>query len=109
MALLSEIDWVILLGAAAFLLLGPNNGQFVRQIGRWYGRAVRLKGELLNEVRRAADLPPVVAGQPSSLRATLLDWNPNLSVTYPAPAVGAAASAWSLARPSVGIDFPERP
>ncbi|HZY70368.1 MAG TPA: hypothetical protein VFF67_05245 [Thermoplasmata archaeon] len=109
MALLSEIDWVILVGAAAFLLLGPNNGQFVRQVGRWYGRAVRLKGELLNEVRRAADLPPVVPGQPSSLRATLLDWSPNLAVTYPAPSVGVAASAWSVARPTASEEAREHP
>ena len=57
MALTSDFDWAILLGVAALLLLGPNNGPLLRTVGRWYGRAMRLKQELLGELTRAAELP----------------------------------------------------
>ena len=72
MALFSDIDWIIVLGVGALLLFGPEGGTTVRQLGRWYGRALRLKQELLSEVARAADLPLPAGGAPGSLRAALL-------------------------------------
>lgn len=72
MALLSDIDWLIILGIGAFLLLGNDSGRTVRQLGRWYGRAVRLKQELVGEIARAADLPLGAGANPGSLRAALL-------------------------------------
>lgn len=56
----------------AFLLVGGDHREIFRTLGRWYGKAVRLKRDLLAEVTRAADLPPPRPGQPVSLRATLL-------------------------------------
>jgi hypothetical protein len=75
MALFSDIDWVILLAAAAFLLLGKENGQLLRTVGRWYGRAGRLKQELLSEFTKAAELP-APSGAPLTIRGTLLGLDP---------------------------------
>ncbi len=72
MALFSDIDWIILLGVGGLLLLGPNNPQLLRTVGRWYGRAMRLKQELLSEVSRAAEIPSLADGRAPSLRSTLL-------------------------------------
>ncbi len=72
MALLSEIDWLIILGAGAFLLLGKENGAFLRQLGRYYGKLVRLKQELLSDFARAADLPPPVPGRPTTIRSAIV-------------------------------------
>jgi hypothetical protein len=72
MALFSDIDWLIVLGIGALLLLGRGGGATVRQLGRWYGRAVRLKQELVSEVARAAELPLPAGTTPGSLRAALL-------------------------------------
>ncbi len=72
MALFSDIDWIIILGLGAFLLLGHDSAGTVRQFGRWYGRAMRLKQELVSEVARAADLPIAPGGNTASLRAALL-------------------------------------
>jgi hypothetical protein len=106
MALFSEIDWVILLGVAAFLLFGQSSGTFVREVGRWYGRVLRLKSELLGELRKAADLPIPIAGATPSIRATFLEWDPRsdavssvttgLAPAYAAPTPG----SWSVAPPS---------
>lgn len=97
MALFSEIDWVILLAAAAFLLLGKENGQLLRTVGRWYGRAGKLKQELLSEFTRAAEIPAPPGG-PLSIRGALLGLDPTptrvsgipVAVTTP-PAVLARA------------------
>jgi hypothetical protein len=72
MALFSDIDWAILLIAAAFLLFGKENQAVLRTIGRYYGRAMRLKQELLSEFTQAADLPMRSGGGPPSLRDALL-------------------------------------
>ena len=72
MALFSDLDWIIVLGVAAFLLFGRDGGATVRQLGRWYGRALRLKQELVSEVARAADLPLPGGANPGSLRSALL-------------------------------------
>jgi hypothetical protein len=70
--LFSDLDWVIILGVAAFLLFGRDGGTTVRMLGRWYGRALRLKQELVSEVARAADLPLPAGASAGSLRAALL-------------------------------------
>jgi hypothetical protein len=70
-ALFSDLDWLIVLGAAALLLFGHGSASTVRQLGRWYGRALRLKQELVGELARAADLPMPADGG-GSLRAALL-------------------------------------
>jgi hypothetical protein len=72
MALFSDIDWIIIVAVAVFLLFGRGNGEVLRTLGRWYGRAGRLKQELLAEFTKAADLPPPAPGQPLSLRGALL-------------------------------------
>jgi hypothetical protein len=71
MALFSDLDWVIVLGAAAFLFLGKDQAQLLRTLGRWYGRAGRVKQELLSELTKAAEIPTSVGG-PLSIRGTLL-------------------------------------
>ena len=71
MALFSDIDWIIVLAVAAFLLLGKDSGQFLRTAGRWYARAGRLKQELLGEFARAADLPLPPPGAPLTIRGAL--------------------------------------
>ena len=71
MALFSDIDWIIIAAVAVFLLFGKENAQTLRTLGRWYGRAVRLKQELLGELTKAMDLP-AVPGPTTSLRGTLL-------------------------------------
>lgn len=71
MALFSDIDWIILLSVGAFLLFGRNNAAVLRTLGRWYGRALRLKEELWSEVARAAELPAPL-GPSGSVRASLL-------------------------------------
>ncbi len=96
MGLFSDLDWVIIAGVAAFLLLGPNSGSTVRQLGRWYGRAMRLKAELVEELARAADLPLPAGGSPGSLRAAILgldgpsDGRPGIPVAVRTPPTGAA-------------------
>ncbi|HYA54646.1 MAG TPA: hypothetical protein VEG42_03480 [Thermoplasmata archaeon] len=75
MALFSDVDWVIIAAVAAFLLFGKENGQTLRTIGRWYGRAMHLKQELLGEFAKAVDLP-VAPNQALSFRSTLLGVDP---------------------------------
>ena len=75
MALFSDIDWVIVLAAAAFLLLGKDNSELLRTVGRWYGRAGRLKQELLSELTKAAEIPTPVGG-PLTIRGALLGLDP---------------------------------
>jgi len=72
MSLFSNLDWVILLAVGAFLLLGKENGAFLRQIGRYYGRLARLKTELLSDFAKAADLPAPTSGRPLSLRTAFV-------------------------------------
>jgi hypothetical protein len=105
MALFSDVDWVILLAVAAFLLFGKDNTQVLRTLGRWYGRAGRLKQELLAEFSRAADLPQVGPGQPLSIRGALLGLDPPAPVNRRVPtAVRRAAPA--PAAPIVATSHP---
>jgi Sec-independent protein translocase protein TatA len=85
MALLSDMDWLIILAVGAFLLVGKADPQLLRTVGRWYGRAMRLKQELLSEVTRAADLPSSVTDHPVSLRNTLLGLDPPTPRPSPVP------------------------
>jgi hypothetical protein len=75
MALFSDIDWMIIAAVAAFLLLGKENGQTIRALGRWYGRALKMKQELLGEFAKATELP-VATGPQLSIRGTLLGIDP---------------------------------
>ncbi len=86
MALFSDVDWVILLVAAAFLLFGQKNGEMLRTLGRWYGRAGRLKQDLLSEFTRAADLPAAAPGSGLTIRGALLGLDPPASATRGVPA-----------------------
>ncbi|MCI4358768.1 MAG: hypothetical protein L3J99_07095 [Thermoplasmata archaeon] len=121
MALFSDIDWAILLIAAAFLLFGKESQTLLRTLGRYYGRAMRLKQELLSEFANAADLPSLSQGGPLSLRRALLDpAEPPVTSSIPAavtraPVLTATPSgsawtgalgpqSWSVAMPAVGPD-----
>jgi hypothetical protein len=72
MGFLSDIDWMIIAVVAVFLLFGRGSGDAARTVGRWYGRALRLKQELVAEVTRAAGLPAGSGTNVASLRAALL-------------------------------------
>ncbi|MGI0129834.1 MAG: hypothetical protein ACREDE_02535 [Thermoplasmata archaeon] len=100
MALFSDIDWVILLAAAAFLFLGKGNGELLRTLGRWYGRAGRLKQELLAEFTKAAEIP-AAAGGPLSIRGALLGLDPTPTQTSGIPA--------AVTRPPAGTARPIEP
>jgi len=90
MALLSDIDWIIILIAGAFLLFGQQNGEMLRTLGRWYGRAMRLKQDLLSEFSRAADLPPPGPGGSLTIRGALL--GADVSPSSPSRGVPAAVA-----------------
>lgn len=122
MALFSDIDWMIIAVVAAFLLFGRESGALLRQFGRYYGRFVRLKQELLGELTRAADLPAPSAGGTLSFRGALLGYpegsqTPGIPVAVTHPPVAAFASVaaapsaigperWSVAVPSAGLEGP---
>ena len=76
MALFSDIDWVIVLAAAAFLLLGKDNSQLLpdHRVAGTVARA-QVKQELLAEFTKAAELPAPVGGQ-LSIRGALLGLEP---------------------------------
>lgn len=86
MALFSDIDWIIIAAVAVFLVLGKDSGQLLRTMGRWYGRAGRLKQELLGEFTKAADLPLPPPGSPFSIRGALLGIEPPVTHVSGIPA-----------------------
>jgi hypothetical protein len=99
MALFSDIDWLILLVAAAFLLLGKESGPTLRMLGRWYGRAGKIKQELLSEFTKAADLP-TTPGSNLSIRGALLGLDPTPTHVSGIPAaVAISPSARATAAP----------
>lgn len=107
MALFSEVDWLILLGIGAMLLLGPQGKGTLRMLGRWYGRAMRLKDELLGELSSSAGVPAsALTGGGAGLRGYLLGPSNFASEpTAPAvPAAVAAAPAATLASVAVRLD-----
>jgi hypothetical protein len=98
MALLSDLDWLIILAVGAFLLIGKGDPQLLRTVGRWYGKAMHLKQELLSEIRRETGLPAPSPDHPISIRSTLL----GLDTDPPArPQVPIAVSPAALAVASV--------
>jgi len=100
MALFSDVDWLIVLAAAAFLLLGEKNGEVLRQLGRWYARAGRLKQELLAEFAKAADLATPTDG-PLTIRGALLGLDPTPTQRSGIPA--------AVVRPPVVVVRPIEP
>ena len=128
MALASDMDWVIIAGVASLLLFGTKGAGTMRTIGRWYGRAIRMKQQMLGEFTKAADIPLPTPGQPLSIRSALMGLEPLSSPMGGIPiAVSTATSApyrpalepsvpwagsypvptWSMAIPSVIVE-PER-
>jgi hypothetical protein len=121
-ALFSDVDWMILAVVAAFLLFGRESGALLRQFGRYYGRFVRLKQELLGELTRAADLPSPRDGNVLSFRGALMGYadgsqTPGIpaAVTHAptAPLLAVAASPggigperWSVAVPTAALEGP---
>lgn len=73
MALFSDMDWIIIAAVAVLLLFGSKNGSNVmRTVGRYYGRLMTMKQQMIGEVTKAADIPAPIPGKPTSLRAALL-------------------------------------
>jgi hypothetical protein len=99
MALFSDVDWAILLVAAAFLLFGKESGPTLRMLGRWYARAGRIKQELLEEFAKAADLP-TVPGTPLTIRGALLGLDPAPTHTSGIPAAVTVAPVASASAPT---------
>jgi hypothetical protein len=97
MGLFSDLDWVIIVAVAAFLLFGQGNRDALRTLGRWYGRANRLKQDLLSEFSRAADLPVATGGSGASIRSMLLGLDPTPGS---ASGIPAAVSREPVARPA---------
>jgi hypothetical protein len=94
MALLSDMDWLIILAVGAFLLIGKGDPQLLRTVGRWYGKAMHLKQELLSEITRESGVPLPSPDHPLSIRTTLL----GLDSDRPArPQVPLAVSAAPMA------------
>jgi Sec-independent protein translocase protein TatA len=125
MALFSDIDWVIILGVAAFFLFGQKNGEILRNLGRYYGRAMRLKQELLSEFTEAAQLPANLQSRSLSIRQVVLGYDgegrpSGVPVAVTSPPVGVrplvdphayapalAGGTWSMALASSSLPPPE--
>jgi hypothetical protein len=123
-ALFSELDWVVIAGVGGFIFFGQGNGAALRQLGRWYGRLMRLKQELLAEFTQAADLPLPQPGRPLSIRQALLEsdvpggrvsgipaavaqpprWTPAEPLGVAASLSGVGADTWSMARPGPSLE-----
>jgi hypothetical protein len=121
MALFSDIDWGILLAVAGFLFLGKESGAALRQFGRYYGRFVRLKQELLGELTRAAELPApptgallgypegsATPGIPIAVTSAPIAGAAIAAVASPAPVtpIGLGPDRWSVALPSAALEAP---
>lgn len=94
MALLSDIDWMIILVVGGLLLFGKGDPELLRTLGRWYGRALHLKQELLSEVTRAADLPTPSADRPVSIRSALFGWDTEEAARARVPVAVAPPPSW---------------
>ncbi|MCI4345650.1 MAG: hypothetical protein L3K07_02695 [Thermoplasmata archaeon] len=106
MALFSEVDWVLLLGVAVLLLLGPEGKNTMRTLGRWYGRAMHLKDELLGQLGATAGLPASALTSRPNVRAFLLGTEGSgLGASAPAiPAPVSAAPAVMLTSVAVRLE-----
>ena len=91
MALLSDMDWLIILAVGGFLLIGKADPQLLRTVGRWYGKAMHLKQELLSEITRESGLPASLPDRPISIRSTLLGLDTDEAVRPPVPMAVAPA------------------
>jgi hypothetical protein len=91
MALLSDMDWLIILAVGGFLLIGKGDPQLLRTVGRWYGKAIHLKQELLAEVTKGTEIPTAALGRPVSIRNTLLGLEADEVVRSPVPLAVAQA------------------
>ena len=91
-----------MLGVAAFLLFGRDSAAGVRQLGRWYARALNVKRELMGELARAADLPVEAGSAGGSLRAALLGLGPAERVR---PGIPAAVRVPPTASAPAAVDF----
>jgi hypothetical protein len=98
------VDWVIVVAAAAFLLFGKGNTEVLRTMGRWYGRAGRLKQDLLSEFTKAADLPSPTGGA-LTLRGALLGLDPPVTRMSGIPAAVTSAPLLPIA-PSPTVPVP---
>jgi hypothetical protein len=98
------VDWVIVVAAAAFLLFGKGNTEVLRTMGRWYGRAGRLKQDLLSEFTKAADLPSPTGGA-LTLRGALLGLDPPVTHMSGIPAAVTSAPLLPIA-PSPTVPVP---
>lgn len=88
MALFSDIDWLVILAVAAFLFFGGQGQQFVRQLGRMYGRLLRFRNEMLSEFTSGE----LGGGRGRGLRETLLGDAPSgptsvAAASTPAPGI----------------------
>jgi hypothetical protein len=92
MALFSEVDWLVLLGVAAMLLLGPQGKGTLRMLGRWYSKALHLKDELLGEISASAGIPAAALTGGANLRGYLLGADP-LAPAHVGPAIPAAVTS----------------
>jgi len=98
-ALFSDVDWVIIAVVAAFLFLGPQGRPFVRQMGRWYGRFLQLKTELMNEVTASVGVGKEYRSSAPSIRAAMLGTEPRAE-PYTAPiALGSQPGAITHIQP----------
>lgn len=79
MGLFSDVDWTIILVVGGFLLLGGNNTEMLRTVGRLYGKAMSLRNELFGQLREAMQMPPTTARDPH----TTLPANPALTSEAP--------------------------
>jgi len=95
MALFSDVDWVIIAVVAAFLLLGKDSAGTLRTFGRWYGRALRMKQELLGEFTRASGVP-IASGPALSIRGAILGVDPPATHVSGIPAAVRVAPAVPL-------------
>ena len=108
MALFSDIDWLIIVAVAAFVLLGNGNADALRTLGRLYARAGRIKQELLGEFMKAADLPQSPPGQSLSIRGALLGIDPvptqanGIPAAVTTPPVGPAPPPFEPSNPWTG-------
>jgi hypothetical protein len=75
------------------ILLGPQGKDTLRTLGRWYGRAMHLKDDLLGQLGASAGLPAaaLTGGRPN-LRGFLLGTE-GAGLSGPAPAIPAPVSA----------------
>lgn len=62
MSLFSDVDWSILLLIGAFLLLGDRGKDVFRQLGRMYGKFLRLRDQFNMQVQTAIMEPQQSAG-----------------------------------------------